>query len=371
MVLPFYDLDILFLCYDHINNVDKSLASEPPSNSQSNSMRTKLNKTNTTLQNNINLGSNQIFAYSVTGGSLKHPPKTTHTGAWKANQISSARQYSLFHSLNMSQFLLPLLEICQGYCVNFLPLSLHHGDKTDLQPSAQRSAQNQNIIYIIKLNSPHGYSSMYWFDMLSKLHQEKLHPIYKRVMLNCRGYQLNLPSSPKIRLNLWKTYNPHTTGISSVYEKVERKHLHTSAMETSLHFFKSQENQQITQGRISRTSLHVSTERSVIPVFHSEIKDSLNIMEKNLSGYPQKKNKAEYLKYFHQGKRKLCAFYETFYTSSMNFPLVVFCFFWLLFDLTAEKLEKTVGILFSSSTSKVNTHFHRAFLKCNWERDSE
>ncbi|KNZ47019.1 hypothetical protein VP01_674g2 [Puccinia sorghi] len=45
--------------------------------------------------------------------------------------------------------------------------------------------------------------------------------------LNFRGYQLNLgPSSPKFRLNLCTTYNQHTTGISSVYDKFKRKKLH-------------------------------------------------------------------------------------------------------------------------------------------------
>ncbi|KNZ56537.1 hypothetical protein VP01_237g4 [Puccinia sorghi] len=48
-------------------------------------------------------------------------------------------------------------------------------------------------------------------------------------------YQLNLgPSSPNIRLNLCTTYNQHTTGISSVYDHIQRKHLHESAMETAL-----------------------------------------------------------------------------------------------------------------------------------------
>ncbi|KNZ45457.1 hypothetical protein VP01_808g1 [Puccinia sorghi] len=48
----------------------------------------------------------------------------------------------------------------------------------------------------------------------------------------CMGCQLKLgPSSPKIRLNLCKTYTQFTVGIISVYDQVNRKHLHANAME--------------------------------------------------------------------------------------------------------------------------------------------
>ncbi|KNZ60194.1 hypothetical protein VP01_1598g4 [Puccinia sorghi] len=74
-------MTLIFLCYDHIENVKKSLVSEPPSISQSNSIRTaktiiditqKLNKTNTTLPNKKKKPT-QTFPYLVAGGSLKQP----------------------------------------------------------------------------------------------------------------------------------------------------------------------------------------------------------------------------------------------------------------------------------------------------------
>ncbi|KNZ63158.1 hypothetical protein VP01_117g1 [Puccinia sorghi] len=127
---PFYDLHIfIYLFYDHIENVDKSFASEPPSISQSKFIRTvkkiihktpfrinrlnsssqpqsqKLKKTKKTLPKNANLVANQTFAYflitaihDITAISQTH----THTRAWKANQISSANQSFLFPPWNMS-----------------------------------------------------------------------------------------------------------------------------------------------------------------------------------------------------------------------------------------------------------------------------
>ncbi|KNZ45852.1 putative signal peptide protein [Puccinia sorghi] len=81
--------------------------------------------------------------------------------------------------------------------------------------------QNHNMLYIIKLNSPHGYSSIHCdciiakgfsslgggFEMLSTGHQDK--------------FQKELP-------NLCTTCNQHTTGISLVYDQVKRKHLNTT-----------------------------------------------------------------------------------------------------------------------------------------------
>ncbi|KNZ62603.1 hypothetical protein VP01_1249g2 [Puccinia sorghi] len=90
------------------------------------------------------------------------------------------------------------------------------------------SVQNHKMLYTIKLISPLSHSSNHciiakgFFLSWSRL--------------NFRGYQLNFigPRSPKIRLNLCTTYNQHTTGISSVYDQVKRKHLHASAMEIAL-----------------------------------------------------------------------------------------------------------------------------------------
>ncbi|KNZ61562.1 hypothetical protein VP01_1384g3 [Puccinia sorghi] len=93
---------------------------------------------------------------------------------------------------------------------------MRYGDRSELQPSAQQSVQNHNMLYIIKLISSLDYLSKH-FDCL---------------IANCFFY-LD-PSSPKIRLNLCTTYNQHKTGIRSVYDQVQRNNLHASAMETSL-----------------------------------------------------------------------------------------------------------------------------------------
>ncbi|KNZ47001.1 hypothetical protein VP01_675g4 [Puccinia sorghi] len=227
---PFYDFDILFLCYDCIENMNKSLASEPPSIFKSTSIRT-LHKNHKTLPTNKNLLSNQTFSYVlialfssaywissnftlVGGGSLKHPPTKTHTRAWKANQISSVSQFSLFPPWNMSHS-----------CFHSPPsLSLNLG-----RILSEQSGKKHNMLYIIKLISSLGYASKNCDCIIAKGFP------YLYFLLNCRGYQMNLgPSSPKIRLNFFPTYNQNTTGISSVYDLVQRKHLHLSAMEKSL-----------------------------------------------------------------------------------------------------------------------------------------
>ncbi|KNZ47110.1 hypothetical protein VP01_666g5 [Puccinia sorghi] len=88
---------------------------------------------------------------------------------------------------------------------------------------SQQSVQNHKMLYIIIL-----ISSLFW---LSK---------HCDCIIAKSQFATNLRKiySPKIRLNLCTTYNQHTTGISSVYHQVQRKHLHASAMETSLVKFK-------------------------------------------------------------------------------------------------------------------------------------
>ncbi|KNZ57898.1 hypothetical protein VP01_2043g1 [Puccinia sorghi] len=90
--------------------MNKSLDSEPPLIFQSTSIRTKLHKTHKTLPTNKHFSaawiSNILMVLGlgdlVEGGSLRHPPARTQTRAWKANQISSARQFSLFPPQKMS-----------------------------------------------------------------------------------------------------------------------------------------------------------------------------------------------------------------------------------------------------------------------------
>ncbi|KNZ46267.1 hypothetical protein VP01_740g1 [Puccinia sorghi] len=274
-------------------NVDKSLASEPPSICQSNSIRTaktiihktpfsinrlnysqqpqslKLNKTNTTLPNNKNLVANQTFTYCVmikvvdngllTGGCTKLqrleiiPPvgtplassrgvggwisqKPTHTRAWKANQIFCPSHSSFFPSLEDEPIPLPLslnpvFKSAKATVSSFcLCVFLNYREQTPLPtaglPSSQWSVQNHNMLYIIQLNSPLGYSSKHCDCIIAKgffylgggLHEIKL---------SCNQLTKEL-YSPQIRLKLCTTYNQHTAGISSLYDQVQRKHFHES-----------------------------------------------------------------------------------------------------------------------------------------------
>ncbi|KNZ52459.1 hypothetical protein VP01_3567g2 [Puccinia sorghi] len=96
--------------------------------------------------------------------------------------------HSCFHSPPSLPLNLPRL-LCQVF--DFV-----YGDRVELLPSAKQSAQNHNMIYIIKLISPLGYSSNHFYFIISK------------------GFSY--------------------LGISSVYEQVQGKHLHASAMDTGL-----------------------------------------------------------------------------------------------------------------------------------------
>ncbi|KNZ64191.1 hypothetical protein VP01_1056g1 [Puccinia sorghi] len=237
------DLDILFLCYDHIENVDEILASDPPSISQSKSIITaqliltpqsqKLKKTNTTLPKNKNLLANQTFAYNlgldelVVSGSLKLPPTNTQTRAWKDNQVSSASQSSFLPPQKMShshchsppslssnmprilKTLCPQLESC------------HH----NLQPYFM----NHNLLHIVTLIYPLGYSSNHCDCII-----DKCFFILERALVELRRISTELKTKfIKIRLKLCKN-STKTTGIISVYVQVKRKELHSSEMETAL-----------------------------------------------------------------------------------------------------------------------------------------
>ncbi|KNZ55803.1 hypothetical protein VP01_2578g2 [Puccinia sorghi] len=97
-------------------NVDKNLASEPPSVSQFKliiNVNTIIHKAPFSIQKYQLILTTPIteaessflrkLKNKMVGGYLKHPPTTTHTRAWKANQISSAFQASFFSPWNMSQ----------------------------------------------------------------------------------------------------------------------------------------------------------------------------------------------------------------------------------------------------------------------------
>ncbi|KNZ61081.1 hypothetical protein VP01_1454g1 [Puccinia sorghi] len=247
---PFYGLDTLFLCYNHIMNVDENLASEPPSIYKSKSIRTvktiihntpfKLNRLKLSQTIQISWISTNLMVKLMI---LLHwwwvdlSNTSTHTRAWKANQISSASQSYFFSSSEDKPLPLPLSpkpDFKSAKAFEFFPLSVHHGNKAELKPSAQQLVQNHNTIYIIKLNSPHTQCTVIeplardFLILVEGLNQYKFQPIYER------GYQLNLgQSSPKIRLNFCTTYN-QKTGIISVHDQVKRKKLHASGMETAL-----------------------------------------------------------------------------------------------------------------------------------------
>ncbi|KNZ53044.1 hypothetical protein VP01_335g3 [Puccinia sorghi] len=172
-------------------------------------------------------------------------------GAWKVNKISSESQSSLFppqkmiHSCfhsppslssNLPRLLCQVFSFAFSYMTERKPLfpqmsSCHH--------NLQLYVQNHNMLYIIKLISPLGYSSKHCDCIIAKgflylgekgfiCFQNEIKPSFNKVtknfLLKCRGYQLNLgKSSSKIRLNLCTTYNQHTTGISSVYDQFKVK----------------------------------------------------------------------------------------------------------------------------------------------------
>ncbi|KNZ54698.1 hypothetical protein VP01_287g1 [Puccinia sorghi] len=238
---PFYELDILFLCYDHIENVDKSLASEPPSISKYKSIRTKLNKTNTTLPNNKNLicslDLNQPdceihdITQLVVGGSLKHPPTSANTRAWKAKKISSASKSLIFPPWKMSRSQCHSSPTLSSNLPRLLkPLcpqlsAFHH--------NIQLYVMNHNII---KLNSPLGYSSNHCDCIIEKgiLYLGGGFDCFQHEIKQSCNLVMKYLYSPQIRLKLCTNYNQHTTGFSSVFDQFHRKHLHASAMETAL-----------------------------------------------------------------------------------------------------------------------------------------
>ncbi|KNZ64154.1 putative signal peptide protein [Puccinia sorghi] len=141
-------------------------------------------------------------------------PTKTHTRAWKTNHISSESHlfffppqkmsHSCFHSPPSLSSNLPRLLCC---VCDFVLTSL----STPVSTKSKHSLHNQTYFFT-------------WLFFKALCNQFKNY-----LLFNCRGYQLNLgPSSPKIRLNLCTTSNKHTTGMISVYDQVQRRHLHAS-----------------------------------------------------------------------------------------------------------------------------------------------
>ncbi|KNZ63208.1 hypothetical protein VP01_1172g3 [Puccinia sorghi] len=163
----------------------------------------------------------------ITTGSI-NPDNPNHRGLTKPTQISQAMKicwwrvdlsntHSQPHTLELGRptrnsgdqsSFFPPWKMSHSCChsppslYSNLPrlLSVCYGDKADLQPSAQWSVQNHNMLYIIKLSSPLGYSSKHCdciiakgflylgrgFDMLSTLNQAEFQQIYERVIVSAQ-----------------------------------------------------------------------------------------------------------------------------------------------------------------------------------------
>ncbi|KNZ51391.1 hypothetical protein VP01_3973g5 [Puccinia sorghi] len=207
-----------------------------PSISQSNSIRTKLNQTNKTLLNDktwlcslaLNYPVSEIHDITelVVGGSLKHPPKSTHSRAWKANQISSASQSSLFPPWKMIHSCFPSpLSLCSN-----LPRQLWHLVTKTYSRTVWEQARLTALRTIVSTESQHDLHNQTYFSTWLFLKE-----LYQRVVVEFQRISTELRTKfTKIRLNLCIPYNQHTTGTSSVYAQVLRKNLHASTMERAL-----------------------------------------------------------------------------------------------------------------------------------------
>ncbi|KNZ60711.1 hypothetical protein VP01_1512g2 [Puccinia sorghi] len=142
----------------------------------------KLNKINTTLPNNKDLVDNKNFCrcinqLSTEGGSLKHPPINTHTQAWKANQLSSESQSSLFPPWKMSHSCCHSPPSLSQNLPRLLCEVLHFWHVVTMM----YVLQNHNMLYIINLITSLGYSSNHCDCIIAKGFS-KLQPSYKRVV---------------------------------------------------------------------------------------------------------------------------------------------------------------------------------------------
>ncbi|KNZ54324.1 hypothetical protein VP01_2978g1 [Puccinia sorghi] len=161
--------------------------------------------------------------------------------AWKANQISSASQSSLFPPRKMSH----------SCCYSALSLSsnllrlLHTIWSQDLQPSAQQSVQNNKMLYIIKLISPLGYSSKH-YDCIVVRCFLYLGGGYKRVVVELRSISTEIKTY-KTRigclLNLFKDeskYNKQAKKRKGVFSLSTLRDW-SSRMITGLHWINQQQ----------------------------------------------------------------------------------------------------------------------------------
>ncbi|KNZ60250.1 hypothetical protein VP01_1588g1 [Puccinia sorghi] len=216
----FYELDILFLFYESIGSIT-------PDNPNHRSL-----KNHTTILINIFLP-NKTFPICKAekeikpwfGRSLKHPPANTNTRAWKANQISSSSQFSLFpHSCFHSP---PSLSsnIPKLLCVVFDFLVRCH---YNLWPY---SVQNHNTLYIIKIVSPLCYSSNHCYCITCKGFSYLFRGFDMDIKPSCNQFTKEfqrISTEPKTKF---------TKSISSVYDQVQRNYLHESSMETALELY--------------------------------------------------------------------------------------------------------------------------------------
>ncbi|KNZ57294.1 hypothetical protein VP01_2191g1 [Puccinia sorghi] len=204
----FYDLDILFSCYYCIENMNKILASEPPSIFQSKFIRTvktKIHKTPATeLIQFSSMMTSSIPPDAPDHGSFTKPTQLSQPikNSWLSNKLTVQFMKCLHLEGQPNTLCKPILSFSHKkmnhLCFHSPPsLSLNvprllcrvFDFVEDFQPSAQQSVQNQNMLYIIKLIFSLGYFSKH----------SNLKPIYKIFFVELQRIStLNLgPISPK------------------------------------------------------------------------------------------------------------------------------------------------------------------------------
>ncbi|KNZ51466.1 putative signal peptide protein [Puccinia sorghi] len=134
------------------------------------------------------------------GGSLKHPPTNTHTRDWKANQISSESQSSLFPPWKMHHF-----------CCNSPPSLPSNLPRLMCQIEGDRIRDASRMIRI----SP----------VIKGRSNEKIGKERNKERRKTQEYKDNFNKLQRISTEL---------GTNSVYDQVKRKNINVSAIETSL-----------------------------------------------------------------------------------------------------------------------------------------
>ncbi|KNZ54255.1 hypothetical protein VP01_2999g1 [Puccinia sorghi] len=181
---PFYYLYIHFLCNDHIENVDKSLSSEPPSISQSKSIRNLKTKLKKQIQ-------------------LSQTIKVWYSAAWLSTNLKLQFMILMHLEGQPNIFSFSSLED-EPLPLPLSPKPVFKHAKATRKPLCLQLASCHHEVQQYVTVTRQTYSPQH----------------------NGQGYQLNLgPSSEKNRLNVCTTYNQHTTGISSLYDQFKRKNL--------------------------------------------------------------------------------------------------------------------------------------------------